>query len=94
MNIEFTNKFEKQIDKIKDKAILSDIKKIVNSVLIAKNIKEIDNLKKIKGKKNAYRIKKGKYRIGIFIEKNSVLFAVFYHRKDIYNFFPLFQLIE
>ncbi|MDP3913923.1 MAG: hypothetical protein Q8R96_09315 [Bacteroidota bacterium] len=51
-------------------------------------VREITNLKKLTGYKNAYRIKIGNYRIGVFIENNIVEFARVIHRKDIYRVFP------
>jgi mRNA interferase RelE/StbE len=49
---------------------------------------DIPNIKKLRGHSSAYRIKLGDYRIGLFIEENTVIFAAFEHRKDIYNKFP------
>lgn len=51
-------------------------------------ISEIKNLKKLEGFKNAYRIKTGDYRIGVFIEEDTIEFVRFVHRKDIYKKFP------
>jgi len=61
---------------------------IAENVESATKITGIRNLKKLTGFKNAYRIKIGHYRIGIFIENNKVEFARVVHRKDIYNMFP------
>ncbi len=49
---------------------------------------DIKGLKKLKGFKDAYRIRIGDYRLGIFINKDTVQFARFAHRKDIYKLFP------
>ena len=48
----------------------------------------IRDLKKLKGYRNAYRIKIGSYRIGLVIENDILIFTRFLHRKDIYNYFP------
>ena len=40
-----------------------------------KNITEIKNLKKIKGSPNAYRIRVGDYRIGIFVKDELISFS-------------------
>ena len=42
----------------------------------------------MEGFKNAYRIKIGDYRIGVFIEEDTIEFVRFVHRKDIYKKFP------
>ncbi len=89
MNIEFTKKFEKQIDKLNDNKVIKEVSKCVKDVINANNIDEIKNIKKLKGEYNAYRIRIGNYRIGVFFEgNNKILFSVFLHRKDIYKRFP------
>ena len=88
MNIEFTGKFEKQIDQIRDKKLKSEIANIVRAVIAAQTLARVPNLKKLKGYKTAYRIRTGNYRIGIIIQNNVILFAAFADRKDIYNIFP------
>ncbi len=89
MNIEFLKHFDKDIDDIKLENIKKDIISTIENVENAKNIKEIKNLKKLVGYKFAYRIKiNAYYRIGIFIENNTVQFARIVHRKDIYKVFP------
>ena len=72
MNIEFTRAFEKQIDKVTD----------VNS------LSSVSNIKKLRGYKSAFRIRTGNYRIGIIFHKQTVYFAAFAHRKEIYKIFP------
>jgi mRNA interferase RelE/StbE len=49
---------------------------------------EIKNYKKLKGSFNTFRIKLGQYRIGIFIDNDTVEFVIILHRKDIYKYFP------
>ncbi|HLG35713.1 MAG TPA: type II toxin-antitoxin system RelE/ParE family toxin [Bacteroidia bacterium] len=88
MNIEFTGKFEKQIDQIRDKKLKSEIANIVRAVIAAQTLARVPNLKKLKGYKTAYRIRTGNYRIGIIIQNNVILFAAFADRKDIYKIFP------
>jgi mRNA interferase RelE/StbE len=51
-------------------------------------LSEIQNVKKIKGHKTAYRYRKGKYRIGFYFEDNQVIFAAFAPRDKIYKKFP------
>jgi len=62
----------------------------ITSVEKAKSIKEIPNLKKLKGNKKGifYRIKTGYYRIGVMIENDTVIFVICLPRKDIYKVFP------
>ena len=84
----FLNSFLKDINKLSLQSVKDDIQKTILNVEKANSIKEIKNIKKLSGFKYAYRIKIGDYRIGLFIENNTVEFARVIHRKDIYKTFP------
>ena len=90
MNTDFKPRFLHAIKKITDDLLLEVIEQAICSVEEAKTVKDIPELKKLKGYKNGiyYRIKLGDYRIGVTIENNLVTFVVFRHRKDIYKLFP------
>jgi mRNA interferase RelE/StbE len=87
MQIDFTKHFSKQIDRLYDGVLREKLRKIVSMVMAASTSSDISNLKKLKGHPSAYRIRLGYYRIGLFIEDDSVIFAAFEHRKNIYNKF-------
>lgn len=88
MEVEFLEKFSKDIDAINLKSVKKNIAKLVIDVEIAKAINELSNVKKLKGHKFAYRIRVGDYRVGFFLESGKVIFARVVHRKDIYKVFP------
>ena len=90
MNTDFKPCFLRAIKKITDVLLLEVIEQVICSVEEAKTVKDIPELRKLKGYKNSiyYRIKLGDYRIGVTIENDLVTFVVFRHRKDIYKFFP------
>ncbi|MDR2205749.1 MAG: type II toxin-antitoxin system RelE/ParE family toxin [Flavobacteriaceae bacterium] len=90
MNIDYRNPFEKDLKKILDKTLRSEIKRAIRSVEDAKSKWDIPELKKLRGYKKGifYRIKIGSYRIGITIEGDLVTFYAVMHRKDIYKNFP------
>ncbi len=88
MKTEFLNHFYKDLKAIKNENIRIDIFNSIKQVELAESIKEIKNIKKLKGSKIAYRIRIGDYRIGLYIENNIIEFARISHRKDIYNLFP------
>lgn len=53
------------------------------------NIFEDLDIQKMKGYKNYYRIRIGRYRIGCLIEENNkITFYRVKSREDIYNIFP------
>lgn len=88
MDVIFKDRFSKDIKKITDKNLKKSIEDTINKVKLANSIHELSNVKKIKGHESAYRIRIGDYRIGIFLYENTVIFATFRHRKDIYKSFP------
>lgn len=88
MRIEFTKKFENQLDDIQNEKLKLEIANAVRSVIDANALHEIPKLKKLAGFKTAFRIRTGNYRIGILFIDGIVYFAAFAHRKDIYKQFP------
>lgn len=62
----------------------------MNSKLIeeAENLGEINNVIKLKGEGDYYRIRVGDYRIGIKLDRDVVYFVRILHRKEIYRYFP------
>jgi mRNA interferase RelE/StbE len=88
MITEFAGRFSKDLDKINQAFVKKDVSAAILEIEKAEGLPEIRNLKKLKGHGNAYRIRIGDYRIGLFIENNIVEFARIAHRKDIYRIFP------
>ena len=88
MNITFSNQFEKQLDTITDLIVRKSIGGAIKKIMNAAHLKDIPNVKKLKGHKNAYRIRVGDYRIGFFNEDDSIFIVTVLHRKDIYKRFP------
>lgn len=88
MKVEFLAKFLKDLDKLSSQAVKNDVLAAIQNIEQAHKTTDIQNLKKLKGSKIAYRVRIGDYRIGLFIENNTVEFARVVHRKDIYKLFP------
>ena len=88
MKLAFTNKFLKQVSKLKDKKLAKEIENVIESTEITTSLSEIKNLKKLKGHKDFYRIRVGDYRIGIQFKSGEFTFAAIDNRKDIYKYFP------
>lgn len=89
MKTEYLPSFTKDLKKLKKISTYLEIKNLVfQTIPDYQNITEIKSLKKIKGHKNAYRIRVGDYRIGVFIEKEMVTFSRVLHRRDVYRYFP------
>jgi len=88
MKTVFKNTFLKSIQKIRSEQIKSEISRSIENVESSNTLRAVNNLKKLKGYKNFYRIRIGTYRIGLKIEGNTVYFVDIDNRKDIYKRFP------
>ncbi len=89
MKTEYLPSFIKDLKKLKKIPIYPEIKSLVfQKIRNESSITEIRNLKKIKGHKDAYRIRVGDYRIGIFIKEDTITFSRVLHRKEVYRYFP------
>lgn len=88
MIVKIDKSFVKDTDKIVDKKLLNSIADCIESIREINKLSEIPNCKKLKGSKNAYRIRIGNYRIGFIFENHNVEFVRFLHRDKIYDSFP------
>jgi mRNA interferase RelE/StbE len=84
----FRASFGRDLKRIKDEQVLGDVRTAIIETEAAAVWNEIANIRKIKGASNAYRIRVGDYRIGIYIEHDSVEFVRVLSRRDIYRKFP------
>ncbi|MGI0491877.1 type II toxin-antitoxin system RelE family toxin [Alkalinema pantanalense CENA528] len=57
-------------------------------ILNAERLTDIPNIKKLKGYNNAYRIRVGNYRVGFWVENETIQFSRVLHRREIYRYFP------
>ena len=88
MKVEFLKSFSKDLDSINSKSVKQSLIRVIAILEKADNLSNIPNLKKLKGHRNAYRIRIGDYRLGFFSENAAIQLARILHRKDIYKLFP------
>ena len=88
MRVIFGKQFSKDLLKIKDLSIKKEIIQAIVELESSQNIQDYSNLKKMKGHSEAYRIRIGKYRLGIYFDGEVVELARFAKREDIYKLFP------
>lgn len=88
MNTEFRKTFEKDLRKINDKSLLAKVKSVITDVEEATSLDDIANLKKLKGYEGYFRIRIGDYRLGIFLDGETILFVRIIHRREFYRYFP------
>lgn len=89
MRSDFRKSFARDLKANKnDHDLLNRVKEIIEEVEKADKFSVIKNLKKLKGESTYYRIRSGRYRVGVKIEENLVTFIRVLPRKDIYRYFP------
>ena len=88
MNTDFASSFDNDVKKIMDAKFVEKVNQAIEATENAQSKKEIPHLQKLKGYKMFYRIKIGKFRIGVSIVGELVTFLRFLPRKDFYKYFP------
>ena len=89
LSIEYSEKFLKDLAKLKRTNVYAKIKNLCFDKLpIYEDTKSIKDLKKIEGYSRYFRINVGDYRIGLKIEGEAITVMRVLHRKEIYRFFP------
>ena len=88
MEVKFSKPFEKDLRAITEKAVVLKVEEIISVLRHANLLAEMENIKKLKGHKDCYRIRLGNYRLGLQLEGKTVWLARLMHRKEIYRHFP------
>lgn len=89
MKIRYTKRFSKDLDSIVHdtklrKRLLLVLEKLRQMVSLA----EMNDVRKIQGYEEYYRIRIGDYRLGVKVTKDWIEMLRFLHRKDICKKFP------
>ena len=87
MQILFTRMFLKDLEKLTDQRLKSDLKNAVEKFEVANNLFEMTGIKKLKGHKTAFRLRIGNYKIGFHFDNDCIKMTRFLKRDAIYDFF-------
>ena len=88
MKLIYLSSFLKDLKKVDDKKVKTKVKEILLSLKEIENIQNNKQIVKLKGHPTAYRIRIGNYRMGMYLEENTITQARFLKRNDIYKLFP------
>jgi mRNA interferase RelE/StbE len=88
MQVIFLTAFYKDLNKLENRRVAKRLQSIIMLIENSDSFDKVPQLKKLKGHSSAYRIRIQNYRVGIFVEGNTVEFARILPRKDVYKFFP------
>ena len=87
MKVHFRESFLKDLEATGDSAVRKRVGEVVRQIEQATALQNIRNLKKLRGADQYYRIRVGDYRLGLILQKDTVVLARFLHREDIYRYF-------
>jgi mRNA-degrading endonuclease RelE of RelBE toxin-antitoxin system len=88
MNIVYLESFQKDLKKIKNQKLLKSLKTVLLNLETVDSLYDLSNVKKLAGHPEAYRIRIGDYRLGLYYSDNIVIIARLVKRNDIYKLFP------
>lgn len=88
MQIIFRKSFKRDLKKIKNRALLTTLRKLIKTIESAATLRDIPNCKKIQDVDTYCRIRLGDYRLGFKVDDDSVIYAIrSLHRRDMYRYF-------
>lgn len=88
MKVQFLNSFERDLNKASP-PVRHKVADLISQIEAAGSIRQISQVKKLRGFKNAYRIRIGDFRLGLFVHSDLVQLVHLLDRKSIYRVFPL-----
>lgn len=88
MKAVFRWSFERDLKKIKNRAVLTKVRQSIEEVEAVVSLKELNGVKKLGNSGNFYRIRIGEYRIGLAVQATGVEFVRCLHRREVYRYFP------
>jgi mRNA-degrading endonuclease RelE of RelBE toxin-antitoxin system len=88
MEVTYLKSLEKDLKKIKDRKLLKSLATIFIDLEKAASLIEVSGIKKLSGHSDAYRIRLGVYRLGVYYSEDIISIARFKKREDIYKLFP------
>ena len=89
MEVQYRQLFLKDLKNLKNQPIYTQIFDLAFSNLPKiETLREINNVKAMKGHANRYRIRIGDYRIGIEVKGDMIEMIRVLHRREFYRYFP------
>ncbi|HBJ83184.1 MAG TPA: plasmid stabilization protein [Verrucomicrobiales bacterium] len=88
MKAQVIRSFEKDVRSIRDKKLKVRLGETLAQIAMAKELAELSDVVPMSGHPGFYRIRIGEYRLGFYIQADTLILARFLHRREIYRFFP------
>ena len=87
MQVEVSKAFAKDMRSI-HRNYHQKVAQIIEEMEAADDTRQIKNIEPCEGTENAFRLRMGVYRIGVYIENNIIKVQRIGKRGDFYNYFP------
>lgn len=88
MKFATTKTFDKDVDAILDKKLLARLAAVLEQISKAGSLTDLPSVIALQGFTGIYRIRVGDYRLGCFLNGDTLILARFLNRKEIYRKFP------
>jgi mRNA interferase RelE/StbE len=88
MRTVFRKSFTRDLKKIKDQAVRDRVRLAIEQIEAATELQAIDDLKKLGGEGNFFRIRIRDYRIGLALDGETIELVRCLPRRDLYRYFP------
>jgi mRNA-degrading endonuclease RelE of RelBE toxin-antitoxin system len=80
--------FEKDVRSIRDKKLKLRLSETLAELAAANEFADLSDVVPMSGHPGFYRIRIGEYRLGFYIQADTLFLARFLHRREIYRYFP------
>jgi mRNA interferase RelE/StbE len=88
LRVKFESSFARDLKRVKDRKLRKRIGEAIERFESAAELTDVGDFKKLKGYKEAYRMRIGDYRLGFLLRDRVVIMVRFLDRKNIYRYFP------
>ena len=88
MTVSFRKSFLRDLKKVKDSKVRDRVREAIHAVEDAESLADVAGVKKMSGSSEYYRIRIGRFRIGLAVEGEEIEFVRVLGREDIYKHFP------
>ncbi|MBI5476567.1 MAG: type II toxin-antitoxin system RelE/ParE family toxin [Ignavibacteriales bacterium] len=88
MNVEYRKQFLRELAKIPSSHRIDIENFVFHDLLSFKTLTECKKIERMKGYPGFYKVRFGDYRVGLYIESDTLVLERVLHRKEIYRYFP------
>ncbi|MCY3638537.1 MAG: type II toxin-antitoxin system RelE/ParE family toxin [Chloroflexota bacterium] len=89
MRTRLESSFNRDLRRIRDPSLLNRVNQKIAEIKAAPNLRSIPGVRRVNAPSgNHYRIRIGRYRLGVTVDGDVAVIVAFGHRSDIYRRFP------